>query len=283
MTKSFQGDLVSMDSFLSLLGNQIFIRENRRHPGRKTLFFIHGLGESSLCFKEVLEYDRFDKFNIVIPDMIGYGKSSSAHSKDYSFRTQMRTLWEMICRLGLTNITLIGHSLGGVIGTLMCRDDSAGLIEKFVNIEGNLTQHELFISGQAFQAEARGEFHSWFSEIFLKSVVYKEWGTKYESCRRYFASLNFCDKDAFLKNAQELYAMSRKLNDRYQSEIGEIYCSLSIPKMYCYGTESANPRTIKFLKENSLDYLVFENAFHWLMIDHKEKFYDFLYDFVGKP
>jgi pimeloyl-ACP methyl ester carboxylesterase len=282
MTQRFQRDLVLMDSFLSIFKNQIFVRKNRLHQGRKTLFFIHGLGESGLCFKEVFEYDKFDAFNIVIPDMTGYGKSSSSNSKDYSFKAQMRTLWEIMRRLGLSNITLIGHSLGGVMGTLTCSGDRNALIEKFVNIEGNLTQHELFISGQAVQAEERGEFHSWFSEIFLNSLVYKEWGRKHDSCKRYFASLNFCDKDAFLENARELCNLSRTVHGQYQNEIGNLYCSLSIPKMYCYGTESANPHTIQFLKENNLDYLVFENAFHWLMIDQKEEFYDFLYHFVEK-
>lgn len=282
MTKRLQRGLVLMDSLLSLLGNQIFVRTNRLHQGRKTLFFIHGLGESGLCFKEVFEYDRFDEFNIVIPDMIGYGKSSSSHSKDHSFKAQISTFWKIVRRLGLTSITLIGHSLGGVIGTLMCSDDRVRLIEKFVNIEGNLTQHELFISGQAVQADERGEFHRWFSEIFLNSLVYKEWGEKYDSCKRYFASLNFCDKDAFLENAQELYDMSRKLDEQNQNEIGKMYCSLSIPKMYCYGIESANPYTIQFLQENNLDYRIFENASHWLMIDQKEKFYDFLHHFAGK-
>lgn len=271
-----------MNSLLSIHGNQIFIRKNKCYPERKTLFFIHGLGESSLCFKEVFESNGFDEFNIVIPDMIGYGKSSSSHSGDYSFKTQTQSLWEIMGRLELKKITLIGHSLGGAVGTLMCNEDRSACIEKFVNIEGNLTQHELFISGQAVQAEERGEFHTWFHETFLNSLVYKEWGTKYHSCKRYFASLNFCDKDAFLKNAQELCSLSRKFAGQYQSEIGRIYSSLSIPKMYCYGTESANPHTIQFLKENNLDHHIFENAFHWLMIDQKEEFYDFLYHFVEK-
>jgi pimeloyl-ACP methyl ester carboxylesterase len=271
-----------MNSLLSIHGNQIFIRKNKCYPERKTLFFIHGLGESSLCFKEVFESNGFDEFNIVIPDMIGYGKSSSSHSGDYSFKTQTQSLWEIVGRLELKKITLIGHSLGGAVGTLMCNEDRSACIEKFVNIEGNLTQHELFISSQAVQAEERGEFHTWFHETFLNSLVYKEWGTKYHSCKRYFASLNFCDKDAFLKNAQELCSLSRKFAGQYQSEIGRIYSSLSIPKMYCYGTESANPHTIQFLKENNLDHHIFENAFHWLMIDQKEEFYDFLYHFVEK-
>ena len=69
---------------------------------------------------------------------------------------------------------------------------------------------------------------------------------------------------------------------KYKSETGRIYCSLSIPKVFCYGTESVSSGTIDFLKENNLEYQVFDDAFHWLMTDKTNEFYSFLYEFISK-
>ena len=66
-----------------------------------------------------------------------------------------------------------------------------------------------------------------------------------------------------------------------RSETGRIYCSLSIPKVFCYGTESASSGTIDFLKENNLEYEAFNEAFHWPMIDKAREFYSFLYEFIS--
>jgi hypothetical protein len=61
---------------------------------------------------------------------------------------------------------------------------------------------------------------------------------------------------------------------------GEIYLSLNIPKIFCYGTRSLSKDTISFIKENNLA-SEFYDAFHWLMIDEKERFISFLFEFIA--
>ncbi len=111
--------------------------------------------------------------------------------------------------------------------------------------------------------------------------VLENWGQKYPSCRRYHSSLHDCRTDAFLANARELCQRNTVLPGRYKSETGRIYCSLSIPKVSCYGAESVSSGTIGFLKEQKLEYKSFDDAFHWLMIDKAKDFYSFLYEFVS--
>ncbi len=82
-------------------------------------------------------------------------------------------------------------------------------------------------------------------------------------------------------NARELCERNTSLPGKYKSETGRIYCSLSIPKVFCYGTESVSSGTVGFLKEKKLEYLVFDGAFHWLMIDKDKEFYSFLNEFVS--
>jgi hypothetical protein len=115
----------------------------------------------------------------------------------------------------------------------------------------------------------------------MKSKVIADLGQKYPSCRRYHSSLRCCCTEAFLANARELCQRNTALPGKYRSETGQIYCSLSIPKVFCYGTESVSSNTIDFLKENNLEYQGFDDAIHWLMIDKANEFYSFLYEFVS--
>jgi hypothetical protein len=171
--------------------------------------------------------------------------------------------------------------MGGDIATLLCASDKKNKIIKFVNIEGNITQYDLFISQEAVKAAEDGDFTHWFHNEFMKEKVCEDWGQKYPSCKRYHSSLRYCRTDAFLTNARELCQRNTALSGKYRSKTGRIYCSLSIPKVFCYGTESVSSGTIDFLKENELEYQVFEDAFHWLMIDKANGFYSFLYEFVS--
>ncbi len=268
------------ESIINIENDYIFLRHNETETDRLTLLFVHGLGESGLCFREVFEDNRFSKYNILVPDMIGYGKSSASADRDYSFGAQVKRIWKLLEVCRVKNLVAIGHSLGGDLTTLLCASDKTGMIKKYVSIEGDITQSDLFISYDAVEADKKGRFKSWLEYDFMSKKIYEQLGQKYISCRRYYASLHLCRPEAFWANAYELVERSNALPGKYKSEIGQIYCSISIPKIFCCGTESISPNTIDFLKENNLQYQLFTDASHWLMIDKAEEFYSFLYSFL---
>ncbi len=258
-----------------------YIRHNEIMPGRSTLLFLHGLGESGQCFQEVFEDGRFNNCNIIVPDLIGYGKSSESENGDYGFETNIEKLWKIIEYFKIHDLIVIGHSMGSDIATLLCAADKNKKIVKFVNIEGDITQYDLFISQEAVKAEKADNFTRWFHDEFMTAKVLEDWGQKYLSCKRYHFSLRDCQPEAFLANVRELCQRNTALPGKYKSETGRIYCSLTIPKVFCYGTDSICSETIGFLKENKLRYQAFDDAFHWLMIDKAKEFYSFLYEFVS--
>ena len=269
------------ESFVAIDNDYMFYRHNEILPGRQTLLFVHGLGESGLCFEEVFNDKRFQDFNILVPDMIGYGRSSKSEAGDYRFKSQITRLSGLLELYEVDKLILIGHSMGGDITTLFCADDHRGLVKQYVNIEGDITQFDIFISYDAVKADKENRFHEWFYDEFINSKVYEYLGNKYPSCRRYYASLYFCHPEAFLSNALELVKRNTSLPGKYKSEIGKMYCDLSVPRVYCYGTKSLPSETLCFLEENDLKFQSFEGASHWLMIDKSDEFYGFLYSFVS--
>ena len=266
------------ETYLRLGDEIIYIRHNRIRSGRLALLFLHGLGDSGLTFRWVFDDDRFDDFNLIVLDLVGYGRSSGAVGEDnYAFDHQIRRLGEIIERFRVGELLLIGHSMGGDIATLMCQADTDGLTKKIVNVEGALTQYDLFLSGKAARAVEEGRFDDWFDE-FINETAWS-WG-EIPSGRDYYASLRFCRRDAFRENALEIARRNTALSGAYRSQIGELFGSLKIPRVFCYGTESLPKETLAYVKEKNIPARAFEGSGHCPQIDLADEFYDFLYHFI---
>jgi len=268
------------ESYQKIGDEYLYYRHNDIKPNRISLLFVHGLGDSGLSFEDVFKYKRFDRYNLVVPDHIGYGRSSGAiDKKQYRYFHHIERLWILINKLRLNNLIVVGHSMGGDITTLLCQSDKKGLIKKYVNIEGDITQFDLTISRAAVQANKKGRYDRWFESGLKKKIVFDSLG-HLRSGRIYYASLSFCRPEALLENAIELVDRNTCLKGRFKSEIGKIYCELTVPRVFCYGTDSLSDKSIEFLEENGMDTKAFDGTGHCPMTDCTEKFYSFLYDFI---
>lgn len=268
--------------YLKLGGDCLFVRHSAIHADRSTLVFIHGLGESGLSFAEAFDRPELACFNLIVPDLIGFGRSSGATERDYSFKTQADRLGKALDHLGVGKVTLVGHSMGGDLATLMAAWDGIGKVKSLVNVEGNLTPEDLFISSQAAAAADRGQLAEWLYRDFGQVTVLEKWGRKRASCRRYYASLMFCHSEAFSDSARELVDRNRAAAGTKISEIGALFSALSIPKVFCWGVESLAEKTRQLLDSGgAIPHRKFEDASHWVMVDQAGEFYPFLERFCN--
>ncbi len=268
------------ESYLKIGDEYLYYRYNEMRPDRKSILFVHGLGDSGLSFEDAFNDKRFNNYNLIVPDFIGYGRSSgAADKKRYSYDLHVKRLWKLIRKLKLDNLIVVGHSMGGDLTTLLCHSDKAGIIKKYVNIEGDITQFDQTISRAAVQANKGGRFDRWFELGLKKRIVFDGLG-HLRSGRIYFASLSFCRPEALLENAIELVKRNTCLDGKFKSEIGKIYKELTIPRVFCYGTDSLSKESLEFLKQNNLETKAFEGIGHCPMTDCSDKFYSFLYKFI---
>jgi pimeloyl-ACP methyl ester carboxylesterase len=190
----------------------------------------------------------------------------------------------MLASFGTGEITLVGHSLGGILGTLWSGQDGNRLIRSLVNVEGNLTAADAsFSKNAAFAFEQfRGNHKSWrkwfFSE-FTEHQILDRSGNR-SSINRFYGSLLFARPEAFLANSLEMMEQSRNPKENGETIIGETYRSLVIPKIYLWGMESLSAQTRTFLAGERLLNRGFPGAGHWPMIDASDDFYSALADFL---
>ena len=182
--------------------------------------------------------------------------------------------------MGLEEFFLVGHSLGGDLATLMASNRGDRILG-LLNVEGDLTPHDVFISNQATEAAEQGTFLEWFDEEFKEKIVYEKWGTKRDSCRRYYASLWFCNSEAFLSNSRELYQQSQSVVGALENELGKKFRAIKVRKLFCWGQDSLAEGTRRYIQHAEIPNKEFKNAGHWVMIDKSEGFYLLLDEFCS--
>ncbi|MBB3108519.1 pimeloyl-ACP methyl ester carboxylesterase [Paenibacillus phyllosphaerae] len=83
-------------------------------PQGTAVILLHGFCGSSAYWEEVLPY--INKLGrIVIPDLRGHGMSSAPQDETYEMEAFADDLNQLIGQLGLDQICLFGHSLGGYV------------------------------------------------------------------------------------------------------------------------------------------------------------------------
>lgn len=77
------------------------------------VLFIHGMLGSQHNWRHLV--DRMDDAQrVVVPDLFGHGESAKPMG-DYSLSSHAATLRDLLDRLGIDTVTVVGHSLGGGI------------------------------------------------------------------------------------------------------------------------------------------------------------------------
>ena len=64
-----------MSAMIHLAEEGMFLRDTAPPEPGLTLLFIHGLGESGLCFEELARRPELKALRLLIPDLPGYGRS----------------------------------------------------------------------------------------------------------------------------------------------------------------------------------------------------------------
>lgn len=229
-----------------------------------TVLWIHGLGESGLCFEHLLLDERLGRFHHLCPDLPGYGRSpwpDQPLSLPEHGRTALRVAHEV---LGDERpVVLVGHSMGGVIGQFAC-EEAPHRVATFVNVEGNLSIGDCGYSGRARPFTLEQFEASGYDEV---GKQIEQAGTTDPAHRSYAVSYWLCRPAAFHRNAGELVELSRT------EELATRFARLGLAKAFAQGRpDGAPPRSTELLASHGVTPRIFEPAGHWPFIDQPDAF-----------
>lgn len=85
----------------------------------KTILLLHGKNFNGYYFEETAKALSKEGFRVVMPDQIGFGKSSKPKQYQFSFHQLGENTKEIMDDLGVQKFILLGHSMGGMLASRM--------------------------------------------------------------------------------------------------------------------------------------------------------------------
>ena len=125
------------------------------------IILFHGEPTWSYLFREMIPVFTAAGHRVIVPDMVGFGKSDKFISKYvYSYKHHVDVMKELVIKLGLKNTTHFGQDWGGMVGLRVV----AELPDRFSRVVVSNT-------GMV----ARDGFSAWLFQNIVKLVVMVAW------------------------------------------------------------------------------------------------------------
>lgn len=83
----------------------------------KTILLLHGKNFNGAYFEQTAKDLSENGYRVIIPDQIGFGKSSKPHSIQYTFQLLAKNTKAILDTLKIQKASVLGHSMGGMLAT----------------------------------------------------------------------------------------------------------------------------------------------------------------------
>jgi pimeloyl-ACP methyl ester carboxylesterase len=95
-------------------GAEVFYEHHRHPSARETLVLLHGFLSSTFSFRHLTPLLK-ERYNVISVDLPPFGQSGKNTNFIYSYENLAKTVITLLEELGIENVHLIGHSMGGQI------------------------------------------------------------------------------------------------------------------------------------------------------------------------
>jgi len=149
----------------------------------KTIMLLHGKNFNGAYWEKTAK-DLSDKgFRVIIPDQIGFGKSSKPQSYQFSFAQLASNTKAILDELKIDKIIVLGHSMGGMVATrftLMYPETVEKLIlENPIGLEDYKALAKYQTIDEAYQSELKNTAET-YKNYQLKFYYDNKWKSEYQ-------------------------------------------------------------------------------------------------------
>jgi len=172
-------DLKSQNNHLKMA----YMDVQPQKPNGKTIMLLHGKNFNGAYWGKTAK-DLSDKgFRVIIPDQIGFGKSSKPQSYQFSFSQLAENTKAILDKLGIDKTIVLGHSMGGMVAarfTLLYPEKVQKLIlENPIGLEDYKTFAAYQTIDQAYQSELKNTAET-YKAYQLKFYYDNKWKDEYQ-------------------------------------------------------------------------------------------------------
>lgn len=152
-------------------------------PNGKIIMLLHGKNFNGAYWEQTAK-DLSDKgFRVIIPDQIGFGKSSNPQNYQFSFAQLAVNTKAVLDELKINKLIVLGHSMGGMVATrftLMYPEMVNQLIlENPIGLEDYKVLTKYQTIDDAYQSELKNSYES-YKNYQLKFYYDNQWKPEYD-------------------------------------------------------------------------------------------------------
>jgi pimeloyl-ACP methyl ester carboxylesterase len=249
-----------------MIVDNVFIRHRKKDNATGAVWLIHGFGGSGSVFTEAFSSTLADHFSLFAPDFPGFG-ASPHRPGSMTIAADTGLLVELVEGLsdGLP-VFLVGHSLGGIIGTYAAARLGAR-VRGYANIEGNLTKDDTFVTGLSAGFTDGAAFKRHLIDLFAPALA------KDETLLRWFPDLAAAHPESLLGWAKDCVSATG------EETAAREYRGLTCRTFYLWGGKSISQRSHDFLDKSGLLNRGFAGCGHLPMIERPGECWGAICDF----
>ncbi len=151
-----------------------------QNPNGRTVVLFHGKNFAGYYWKEVIQALNQGGYRVVVPDQIGFGKSSKPFIH-YSFHLLARFNKQLLDSLNITKTSILGHSMGGMLATrfalLYPERTEKLLLENPIGLE----DYRAFVPYRSTEEQYKTELKTSAESVkkYYESSYFPEWKPAY--------------------------------------------------------------------------------------------------------
>lgn len=124
---------IRLEGFAYPFSEQVFAFESQRQKlemvymdvqpegtPKGTVLLLHGKNFSGSYFGETASALAKEGYRVLVPDQIGFGKSTKPETYHYTFQQLAQNTRRLLEKLGVSKVQVLGHSMGGMLATRFC-------------------------------------------------------------------------------------------------------------------------------------------------------------------
>jgi len=157
--------------------------EKSPRPNGTTVLLLHGKNFNGAYWGETMKMLLAEGYNVIVPDQIGFGKSTKPDFYQYTFQQLAENTRNLLEKEGIQRCVVLGHSMGGMLATryaLMYPQNTERLI--LVNPIG-LEDWKLkvpYVGVDQWYEQELKKTAAGIKKYQLESYYFGEWDKKYD-------------------------------------------------------------------------------------------------------
>jgi pimeloyl-ACP methyl ester carboxylesterase len=149
-------------------------------PNGESIILFHGKNFNGFYWKDVIPALTNAGYRVIAPDQVGWGQSTKPNMK-YSFEMLARNNKLLLDSLGIKNIYVIGHSMGGMLATRFALTYPQMVAKLILEDPLGLEDYKKFIPLQPIETLYKSELKaSYASYKKYQESYYPVWKPEYE-------------------------------------------------------------------------------------------------------